>query len=249
VIDTRLLVCAVGSVLFHYGLERGLEQLPPLGVAPPPPQKIEVQVIEPEKEPPPEPPKPEEPKPIAPEPKPVPHEVPHAQPAHASQVAAVSRDTPPPEHPAVTTDTTDEPVYGVNMSSTSTVGTGPQMQVGNTMKPAPAAASSAPVKPLAEPIAAAEATKLPLPQGQCFGKYTDDARAAGVEGTVVLDLIVGEDGHVRDVRVAQGLPHGLSEAAVAALRDCRFTPGERDGKPVPVRVRGFKIHFVLDTGP
>ena len=38
---------------------------------------------------------------------------------------------------------------------------------------------------------------------------------------------------------------GLTEAAVAALQACRFSPGEKDGKPVPVRVRGFKIRFVL----
>jgi hypothetical protein len=41
------------------------------------------------------------------------------------------------------------------------------------------------------------------------------------------------------------LPNGLTEAAVAALRGCHFSPGEKDGKPVAVRVRGFKIRFVL----
>lgn len=61
----------------------------------------------------------------------------------------------------------------------------------------------------------------------------------------MLDLIVGEDGGVRDVKVVEGLPHGLTEAAVAAPGDCWFSPGEKDGKPVPVRVRGFKIRFVL----
>ena len=35
------------------------------------------------------------------------------------------------------------------------------------------------------------------------------------------------------------------EAAVAALRACSFSPGERAGQPVAVRVRGFKIRFVL----
>ena len=86
---------------------------------------------------------------------------------------------------------------------------------------------------------------MPLPQGRCFGKYTDEAREAGVEGTVVLDLIVGDDGRVRDVKVVEGLDHGLTQSAIAALRDCRFSPGEKDGTPVPVKIRGFKIHFVL----
>ena len=37
----------------------------------------------------------------------------------------------------------------------------------------------------------------------------------------------------------------LRLVTIEALRDCHFTPGEKDGKPVPVRVRGFKIKFVL----
>ncbi len=243
-IDKRLAICAALSVIAHFALARGLEQLPKHKDQLPP-QKIEVRVLEPEPPPPPEPPKEEEPK--KEEPKPVPHEVPRAKPVHAPIVAAVAKDTPPPDHPAFQTDTTDEPVYGVNMSSTSTVGTGPVMPVGNTTKVAPGPGSAGPVKPLAEPVAAAEATKLPLPQGRCFGKYTDEAKAAGVEGTVVIDLIVGEDGKVRDIDVKEGLPHGLTEAAIKALKECRFSPGERDGKAVPVRVRGFKIHFVLDS--
>jgi hypothetical protein len=32
---------------------------------------------------------------------------------------------------------------------------------------------------------------------------------------------------------------------VVALRACRFTPGEKGGQQVPVRVRGFKIRFLL----
>jgi hypothetical protein len=45
--------------------------------------------------------------------------------------------------------------------------------------------------------------------------------------------------------VVERLGHGLTEAAIAALEDCRFTPGEKDGRAVPVRVRSFKIRFVL----
>jgi protein TonB len=245
--ETKLAICFVGAVVFHVALKRGLDHLPPRH-DPPRDQKVTIQVVEPPPpqvapEPPPEPPKPAEPPPTPP--KVVPHEAPTPHPVKAPQLAAVAKDAPPPDHPAVTTDTTDEPVYGVSMSSTSPAGTGPAVPVGNTTRVAPNTGSAAEPKPLAAPIAAFEATKMPLPQGRCFGKYTDEARAAGVEGTVVLDLVVGEDGRVTAVKVVEGLPNGLSEAAVAALRQCRFSPGEKDGKPVPVRVRGFKIHFVL----
>jgi hypothetical protein len=47
--------------------------------------------------------------------------------------------------------------------------------------------------------------------------------------------------------VVSGLEHGLTEAAVAAIKECRFTPGEKDGLPVPVRVRGFKIRFLMQN--
>jgi periplasmic protein TonB len=241
-IDRRLAICAVLSVVAHYAIARGLEQLPKHEDVRPP-QKIEVRVIEPAPPPPPPEPAPQdEPKPE--EPKPVTHEIPKARPVHAPIVATVSKNAPPSEH-AVQTDATDQVYQGGSFSSASTTGNGPQVQVGNTPQAAPGPATT--VKPASAPVAAAEATKLPLPQGRCFGKYTDDAKAAGIEGTVVLDLIVGEDGKVRDVEVKEGLPHGLTEAAVKALKECRFSPGERDGKPVAVRVRGFKIRFVLDT--
>ena len=74
---------------------------------------------------------------------------------------------------------------------------------------------------------------------------TDEARRAALEGTVILDVVVGEDGWVRDVTIVQGLAQGLGEAAVRAIKSCRFTPGERDGKPVAVRVPRFKVVFSL----
>ena len=86
---------------------------------------------------------------------------------------------------------------------------------------------------------------MPLPQGRCAGKYTEEAKQAALEGTVVLDLVVGENGRARDIQIVSGLPHGLTQAAVAALKECRFSPGEKDGVPVPVRVRGFKIRFLM----
>jgi protein TonB len=145
----------------------------------------------------------------------------------------------------VTAEAGDEPVFGTTMESTSTAGTGPALPVGNTPRPEVGSGSAAPVKHVEAPVQAFEATKMPLPQGHCYGKYNDDALKAGIEGTVVLDLVVGDDGRVRDIKVVQGLGHGLDEAALTALRACQFSPGEKDGKPVAVRIRGFKITFVL----
>ncbi len=242
-LDSKLVICAVGSVIAHVAIARALATLP-RHEDKMPPHKIEIRVVPaPPIEPPPEPEKP--PEPLPPPPKDQPLDPPKKL-VHAPTVAPVARDTPPPEHEALTTNTSDTPVFGVTMESTSSSG-GVAMPVGNTTKaqPGPGTAAPAAQKALATPVAAFEATKLPLPQGRCFGKYTDEARAAGLEGTVVLDLIVGEDGHVRDIQVVSGLAHGLTATALAAIRDCTFTPGEKDGKAVAVRIRGFKVTYVL----
>jgi periplasmic protein TonB len=236
--DSRLAICAVASVIAHAAIARALDTLPPRNDHLE--HKIAVRVITP---PPPEPEKPPEEKPPEPPP-PQPLERPKAQHVPAISTASVAKDSLS-DRPAVVAETTDTPVYGWTMESTSTSGTGPAIPVGNTANPA-AQGSAAQTKRLAEPVAAYEATKMPLPQGRCTGKYTEEARTAGIEGTVVLDLIVGEDGRVRDISVVTGLAHGLDQAAKQALLDCHFTPGEKDGKPVPVRVRGFKIKFVLE---
>jgi TonB family protein len=132
------------------------------------------------------------------------------------------------------------------MESTSQAGSGPAMPVGNSVR-APARRDVAPgaAPALAPPVPAYEVTTMPLPQGRCAGRYTDEAKAAAIEGTVVLDLVVGDNGRVREVSVVSGLGYGLTAAAITAVKECRFSPGEKDGTPVPVRVRGFKIRFVL----
>jgi len=237
----KLAICALASLLLHFVLEKGVEQLPRYTITVKP-RKLEVKVVPP----PPPPPEPEPPPPPE-EPKPLPKEVVHEAPKpHAHVVeAAQPKDEPPPDHPVFHSDPGDEPVFGTTMESTSSAGTGPSVPIGNTARPEAGSGSAAPVKHAEEPVQAFEATKMPLPQGHCYGKYNDDALKAGIEGTVVLDLVVAEDGRVRDIVVVKGLGHGLDEAALAALRDCRFSPGEKDGKAVAVRIRGFKITFVL----
>jgi TonB family protein len=132
------------------------------------------------------------------------------------------------------------------MESTSQAGSGPAMPVGNSVRaPAKREAAPAAAPALAPPVPAYEVTTMPLPQGRCAGRYTEEAKSAAIEGTVVLDLVVGENGRVREVSVVSGLGYGLTAAAITAVKDCRFSPGEKDGTPVPVRVRGFKIRFVL----
>jgi periplasmic protein TonB len=63
--------------------------------------------------------------------------------------------------------------------------------------------------------------------------YPPIARAAHVEGIVILEAVIGEDGAVRDVRVLRSIPL-LDLAAVDAVRQWRFTPTLLNGQPVPI---------------
>ena len=65
--------------------------------------------------------------------------------------------------------------------------------------------------------------------------YSDKARAAKVSGTVVLHLILTEEGYATNIQVKRSLGHGLDEKAAEAAGTWRFKPavGPED-KPVPV---------------
>ncbi len=65
-------------------------------------------------------------------------------------------------------------------------------------------------------------------------EYTEEARKAKYQGTVVLYAVVDPDGMVRNVRVVRSLGLGLDEKALEAVRQWKFKPGMKDGKAVPV---------------
>ena len=65
-------------------------------------------------------------------------------------------------------------------------------------------------------------------------EYSEEARKAKWQGTVVLSVIVDELGRPRNVRVLRSLGLGLDQKAVEAVSQWKFKPGLKDGKPVPV---------------
>jgi len=65
-------------------------------------------------------------------------------------------------------------------------------------------------------------------------RYTETARRAGVQGTVIVEAVINEQGRVTDVRVLKTLPMGLDQAAVDAVRSWRFKPATLGSKPVKV---------------
>jgi protein TonB len=70
------------------------------------------------------------------------------------------------------------------------------------------------------------------PQGFVKPTYTDDARAAGIEGRVRVEVSLDETGHVLSARVVSGLGHGLDESAIDAAKRMAFASATRCGKSV-----------------
>jgi len=75
-------------------------------------------------------------------------------------------------------------------------------------------------------------------------KYPPNAQKDGIEGRVLLKVLVGKTGSVKDVEIVESIPE-LDEAALKAVQDVKFKPGKYKDKPVDVWVRipiDFKIN-------
>ncbi|HXG56362.1 MAG TPA: energy transducer TonB [Vicinamibacterales bacterium] len=75
-------------------------------------------------------------------------------------------------------------------------------------------------------------------------EYTEEARRRGIEGDVVMEIVVRKDGSVGDVKVRQGLGGGLDRRAIDAVRQWRFAPATRRGAAVDVMVE-VAVEFKL----
>jgi len=74
--------------------------------------------------------------------------------------------------------------------------------------------------------------------------YSEEARKAKYQGTVVLWLIVDANGKPRDVKVARSLGMGLDQKAIEAVRLWKFQPAMKDGSPVAVQIN-VEVNFHL----
>jgi len=82
--------------------------------------------------------------------------------------------------------------------------------------------------------------------------YTETARWARVTGVVILEAVIDARGTVTDTRILKGLPFGLDDAAVDAVKTWQFTPATLRGMPVPVYyilTVNFQLMTDFDFGP
>jgi len=75
-------------------------------------------------------------------------------------------------------------------------------------------------------------------------EYSEEARKAKYQGTVVLWVVIGPDGRVHDMRVARALGMGLDEKALEAVKTWKFEPGRKDGQAVAVQMN-VEVDFRL----
>jgi TonB family protein len=120
------------------------------------------------------------------------------------------------------------------------VGASPGSAAGTGSQPASAPDSSKPLR-VGGDVKPPKAVYDPDPQ------YSEAARRAHYQGTVVLWLVVTADGSPTKIRVARRIGMGLDEAAIVGVQRWHFQPATRNGQPVPVMVN-VEVNFRLQGG-
>lgn len=144
-------------------------------------------------------------------------------------------------------------VTGITLNSTVQGGTGPVMQIGNTMMGMP---SKKAVNPVSEKPTAPTAEKTTEGQAQpqfipakvlkkIRPKYTPEAIEDDIQGKVILMVNIDESGMVTEVKLVKGLGYGLDELAIEAVKLWRFYPATLDGKKVADHTR-ITVDFTIE---
>ena len=67
-------------------------------------------------------------------------------------------------------------------------------------------------------------------------RYPEIAKRAGLQGKVIIQAFIDEEGNVTHTKVVKGLGGGIDEMALDVIRTTKFNPGLQNGKPVKVQV-------------
>jgi periplasmic protein TonB len=74
--------------------------------------------------------------------------------------------------------------------------------------------------------------------------YSEEARKAKYQGTVILWLIVDQNGRPQQLKISRSLGMGLDQKAIEAVRNWKFEPAMKDSKPVAVQIN-VEVNFRL----
>jgi len=67
-------------------------------------------------------------------------------------------------------------------------------------------------------------------------EFSEKARLEKQQGNVGIDLVVGTDGLPRNLQIACSSAPDLNDNAIATVKQWKFAPATKDGKPVPVEI-------------
>jgi TonB family protein len=104
-------------------------------------------------------------------------------------------------------------------------------------------APGAAVRGTGQPLRAGEDIPPPVRLVSVNPVYPEQAKAGGIEGVVVLEILIGEDGLVLEARVVRSIPE-LDQAAVDAVLQWQYQPTLLNGNPVEVEMT-VTINFTL----
>ncbi|MEX0843686.1 MAG: energy transducer TonB [Balneolaceae bacterium] len=76
-------------------------------------------------------------------------------------------------------------------------------------------------------------------------KYPEMALKAGIEGRVVVQFVIDEEGNVTNPIIVRGIGGGCDEEALKAVKEAKFVPGRQRGKAVKVRY-SLPVSFKLE---
>jgi TonB family protein len=105
-----------------------------------------------------------------------------------------------------------------------------------------------PLEPFSKTLSTLDSSSIPLVLSAGDGisspsclycpnpNYTDPARAAKFNGTVIMAVTVSAEGRTIEAKVTRGAPYGLNEAAIRAVRAWQFKPAMREGAPLSCMV-------------
>ncbi|MBX9604066.1 MAG: TonB family protein [Bryobacteraceae bacterium] len=75
-------------------------------------------------------------------------------------------------------------------------------------------------------------------------EYSEAARSAGVQGRVIFEVVVNTSGTLEQIKIVSPLDFGLDERAEQAIRQWRYSPAEKDGKPVAIQAT-IEVNFLF----
>ena len=75
-----------------------------------------------------------------------------------------------------------------------------------------------------------------MPYKRIKPEYTPAAYLYGIAATVDAEVSIDANGDVKRIDITRWAGYGLDESVIAAIRQMNWRPGERGGKPLPMRV-------------